>query len=78
MMLRKGISVVILFSLLVVLMPVNKANAAPNWNLVWSDEFNGTSLNRANWTPEIGTGGGWGNNEAVLYRPGTECSGNWR
>lgn len=67
-MLRKGISVVILFSLLVVLMPVNKANAAPNWNLVWSDEFNGTSLNRANWTPEIGTGsGGWGNNELQYY-----------
>ncbi len=68
MMLRKGISVVILFSLLVVLMPVNKVNAAPNWNLVWSDEFNGTSLNRANWTPEIGTGsGGWGNNELQYY-----------
>ncbi|MBX4148995.1 RICIN domain-containing protein [Paenibacillus lautus] len=67
-MLRKGISVVILFSLLVVLMPVNKVNAAPNWNLVWSDEFNGTSLNRANWTPEIGTGsGGWGNNELQYY-----------
>lgn len=68
MMLRKGISVVILFSLLVVLLPVNKANAAPNWNLVWSDEFNGTSLNRAYWTPEIGTGsGGWGNNELQYY-----------
>lgn len=67
-MLRKGISVVILFSLLVVLLPVNKTNAAPNWNLVWSDEFNGTSLNRANWTPEIGTGsGGWGNNELQYY-----------
>nr|BAC06195.1 1,3-(1,3;1,4)-beta-D-glucan 3(4)-glucanohydrolase [Niallia circulans] len=68
MMLRKGICVVILFSLLVVLLPVNKTNAAPNWNLVWSDEFNGTSLNRANWTPEIGTGsGGWGNNELQYY-----------
>lgn len=67
-MLRKGISVVILFSLLVVLLPVNKINAAPKWNLVWSDEFNGTSLNRANWTPEIGTGsGGWGNNELQYY-----------
>ncbi|MGE7824022.1 RICIN domain-containing protein [Paenibacillus sp. NPDC093718] len=68
MMLRKGISVVILFSLLVVLLPVNKGDAAPNWNLVWSDEFNGTSLNRAYWTPEIGTGsGGWGNNELQYY-----------
>ncbi|MFE9277341.1 RICIN domain-containing protein [Paenibacillus glucanolyticus] len=68
MMLRKGICAVILFSLLVVLLPVNTTNAAPNWNLVWSDEFNGTSLNRANWTPEIGTGsGGWGNNELQYY-----------
>lgn len=68
MMLRKGICVVLLFSLLVVLLPTNKSNAAPNWNLVWSDEFNGTSLNRANWTPEIGTGsGGWGNNELQYY-----------
>ncbi|AWP27975.1 1,3--beta-D-glucan 3-glucanohydrolase [Paenibacillus glucanolyticus] len=67
-MLRKGICAVILFSLLVVLLPVNTTNAAPNWNLVWSDEFNGTSLNRANWTPEIGTGsGGWGNNELQYY-----------
>ncbi|MGY5343308.1 RICIN domain-containing protein [Paenibacillus glucanolyticus] len=68
MMLRKGICAVILFSLLVVLLPVNTTNAAPNWNLVWSDEFNGNSLNRANWTPEIGTGsGGWGNNELQYY-----------
>ncbi len=68
MMLRKGICVVLLFSLLVVLLPVNKTNAAPSWNLVWSDEFNGTSLNRSNWTPEIGTGsGGWGNNELQYY-----------
>ncbi|MHA2856125.1 MULTISPECIES: RICIN domain-containing protein [Paenibacillus] len=67
-MLRKGICVVLLFSLLVVLLPVNKTNAAPSWNLVWSDEFNGTSLNRSNWTPEIGTGsGGWGNNELQYY-----------
>lgn len=67
-MLRKGICVLLLFSLLVVLLPVNKTNAAPSWNLVWSDEFNGTTLNRSNWTPEIGTGsGGWGNNELQYY-----------
>ncbi|MDR1563857.1 MAG: family 16 glycosylhydrolase [Oscillospiraceae bacterium] len=44
------------------------AQAAPDWNLVWSDEFNGNSLNTANWTAEIGTGsGGWGNNELEYY-----------
>ena len=29
------------------------------YSLVWSDEFDGTALNTANWTPETG-GGGWG------------------
>ena len=27
-----------------------------NWNLVWSDEFNGTELDSNYWTHEIGTG----------------------
>ena len=42
------------------------------WSLVWSDEFNGTSLNAGNWTHDIGTGCpslcGWGNNELQYYR----------
>jgi beta-glucanase (GH16 family) len=38
------------------------------WQLIWSDEFNGTSLNTANWTYDTGTGsGGWGNNELEYY-----------
>lgn len=37
-------------------------------NLQWSDEFDGTSLNRDYWTPEIGNGfQGWGNNEKEYY-----------
>lgn len=37
--------------------------------LVWSDEFNGTSVNTANWTFEIGRGvNGWGNQELEYYR----------
>ena len=41
------------------------------YKLVWSDEFNGTSLNMNNWTYEIGTGqGGWGNQELQYYTPG--------
>lgn len=36
--------------------------------MVWSDEFNGSSLNRGVWIPEIGTGyNGWGNNELQYY-----------
>jgi len=38
------------------------------YNLVWNDEFDGTSLS-ADWTYEIGTGSnGWGNNELQYYR----------
>jgi beta-glucanase (GH16 family) len=34
--------------------------------LVWSEEFDGTTLNSANWTAETG-GGGWGNSEQQTY-----------
>ncbi len=44
----------------------------PGFNLVWSDEFNGTELNTADWTYEAGDGCpgncGWGNNELQYYR----------
>ena len=39
--------------------------------LAWSDEFDGTILNSANWTPETG-GGGWGNNELQTYTSNSE------
>ena len=40
--------------------------------LVWADEFNGTSLDATKWTPQIGNGCdiglcGWGNNELQYY-----------
>lgn len=42
------------------------------YNLVWSDEFDGDSLNTNNWNYEIGTGsGGWGNNELQYYTSST-------
>ncbi|MDX2115889.1 MAG: family 16 glycosylhydrolase [Planctomycetota bacterium] len=43
------------------------------WQLVWSDEFDGTTLNRDIWQPQFGTGtiyglpSGWGNNERQYY-----------
>jgi beta-glucanase (GH16 family) len=47
-------------------------NTYAGYNLVWSDEFKGTTLDPANWTHEIGTGCpnvcGWGNNELQYYR----------
>ena len=39
-----------------------------NWNLKWSDEFNGSSLDLTNtWNPEV-NGNGGGNNELQYYR----------
>lgn len=37
------------------------------WNLVWQDEFAGTSLDAAKWNYNIG-GHGWGNAELQYYR----------
>lgn len=37
--------------------------------LVWSDEFNGTSVDTSKWSFDIGTGvNGWGNSELQYYR----------
>src|SRR6266705_2007233 len=42
------------------------ASADPQ--LVWSDEFDGNSVNVNNWTNDVGNGsGGWGNNELEYY-----------
>ncbi len=43
-----------------------------DYQLVWSDEFDGSSLNTLNWSYDIGNGCpnlcGWGNNELQYYR----------
>lgn len=50
--------------------------AKSEWKLVWSDEFNGTEIDRTKWDFETGNGfrtdngqwvGGWGNNELEYY-----------
>jgi beta-glucanase (GH16 family) len=51
---------------------LNQTSAAPygNWNIVWSDEFNGTTVDTNTWTYDLGNGGsnpGWGNNELEFY-----------
>ena len=43
------------------------------WTLVWSDEFDGASLDLTKWTPQLGDGCdlgicGWGNNELQWYQ----------
>ena len=35
--------------------------------LVWSDEFNDSTINTANWNFEKGNNAGWGNNELEVY-----------
>jgi beta-glucanase (GH16 family) len=37
------------------------------YNLVWNDEFSGSSIDAASWSFEIGNNGGWGNNELETY-----------
>lgn len=37
------------------------------YNLVWKDEFDGTSLDQSAWTYEIGNNNGWGNHELEYY-----------
>ncbi|HYK47234.1 MAG TPA: glycoside hydrolase family 16 protein [Parafilimonas sp.] len=46
---------------------VASSSNATTYTLVWSDEFNGTSVNTADWNFETG-GGGWGNNEKEYYQ----------
>ena len=37
-----------------------------NWSLAWSDEFNGTAIDKNTWTYDLGASG-WGNNELEDY-----------
>jgi len=46
-------------------MPV-PVTSEEGWELVWSDEFEGDTIDRSNWTYDIG-GWGWGNGEAQYY-----------
>lgn len=47
--------------------PQPTSNVVPDgWELVWSDEFDGSALNPDNWVAESGAGG-WGNDELQFY-----------
>lgn len=55
--------------------PLDKGYLSPltyeGYQLVWQDEFEGTSLNTTDWVVEIGDGCpncGWGNNELQYYK----------
>ncbi len=46
--------------------PQMTASSAAKWELAWSDEFNGSTIDESKWTLETG-GNGWGNNELEYY-----------
>src|SRR5262245_37785618 len=53
------------------------AQSPPTWKLAWSDEFDGTEIDRAKWDRDLGNGfydyeakqwiAGWGNGELQYY-----------
>jgi beta-glucanase (GH16 family) len=51
---------------------LSSAQAALSWNIVWSDEFNGTAINSNTWTFESGNNNGWGNGELEYYTGRTQ------
>jgi beta-glucanase (GH16 family) len=57
------------FVCVLVLLVHSIAQAASNtaWNIVWSDEFDGTSIASTKWSFETGNNNGWGNNELEYY-----------
>ena len=60
------------FFVLIVFQFAFDANAQINYELVWSDEFDGTEVDGNKWEFQIGNGCpdlcGWGNNESQYYR----------
>jgi beta-glucanase (GH16 family) len=57
---------------IIVFLSINSLSAQ-NWQLVWEDDFNGSSLDQSKWTHDIGTGSqygmwGWGNGEKQYYQ----------
>jgi beta-glucanase (GH16 family) len=60
-------------SLLTILSCLASSASAQNWQLVWSDEFNGAAVDQSKWEFQLGDGTtygipGWGNNELQWYR----------
>jgi len=68
---RRGESIPGLGSLAVVLLA--PLVPAQNWRLVWSDEFDGPSIDRTKWQHQTGAGV-WGNNELEYYTDRPENS----
>jgi beta-glucanase (GH16 family) len=55
--------------------PSSGLTSATTYQLIWSDEFDGSAVNTANWNFETG-GGGWGNNEQEYYQAANAAVAN--
>lgn len=67
-----SLAIVVLLSCLFIAIPASAANG--DWQLAWSDEFNGsagTGVDTNKWVYETG-GGGWGNGELENYTNRTD------
>ncbi|MBV8658699.1 MAG: glycoside hydrolase family 16 protein [Burkholderiales bacterium] len=53
--------------------PAPTPTPSASWKLVWSDEFDGTSVDTTKWGYDVG-GDGWGNNELEYYTDGANVS----
>jgi beta-glucanase (GH16 family) len=68
-MMKKSIALV--FAALLVSATAALAAPPAGYGLLWSDEFDGTSLDTSMWTNDVGTGtNGWGNQEQEYYTDG--------
>jgi beta-glucanase (GH16 family) len=54
---------------------MNWLQPIPDYELVWSDEFDGTSVDTSKWVYDVGTGqGGWGNSQLEYDTAGLNAS----
>src|SRR4051812_26345799 len=77
MVIRKLGAVLVVGCLLAGAMPREEGPPAPEWRLVWSDEFDKTEIDTARWNFDTGNGfhspdakawiSGWGNDELQYY-----------
>jgi beta-glucanase (GH16 family) len=63
---RTILAILLLSFLAACAVPSPKVTPPPGYQLVWSDEFDGKTINPKNWTYDLGAGG-WGNGEAQYY-----------
>jgi beta-glucanase (GH16 family) len=64
---KRSFSSLAVGALLLGLLGGGTSAAYGDWTNVWSDDFNGTSVDTTKWAFESGNNGGWGNNELEFY-----------